>query len=400
MSTRRHLTTAQVLALIDDWSEDNEPSEPDANDTSDGSEQDCSEHEDHNSESEQSESSASSDEDEHDDSPSTFLGKGEPRFVWNRRPPRTGRTRSHNILTQASGPTDAARRPGMMFQEAFNCIFDDSMIDLIVLYTNEYIASLQPQFAQSSNCRFTDREEIQAYIGCLYITGVLRSNHLSFEDIWASDGTGCDLIRAIMSCQRFLFLSRVLRFDSRADRARRRETDKMTAIRDLFEKFVANCRSSYSPSEVLTIDESVLPFRGRCSFRVYFGSAKPKSYGIKAYCMTDSTTFYALNMEIYLGAQSGQNPVDNSPAAVVTRLIHPVSGSGRNITTDNWYTSVPLALSLKRNHRLTLVGTIRKNRKEVPLEFIRTQQRELYSTIFGFTEDLTILLTKRNQTKL
>ena len=96
-------------------------------------------------------------------------------------------------------------------------------------------------------------------------------------------------------------------------------------------------------------------------------------------------------MEIYLGAQGGQNPVDNSPVAVVTRLIQPVSGSGRNITTDNWYTSVPLALSLKRNHRLTLVGTIRKNRKEVSVEFIRTQQRELYSTMFGFTDYLTIL---------
>ena len=272
MSTRRHLTSEQVAALIQDWNEDNEPSEPDANDTSDGSEQDCSENEDHHSESEQSESSDSdrvSDDGEDDDSPSTFLGKGEPRFVWNRRPPRTGRTRSHNILTQASGPTGAARRPRMTFQEAFNCIFDDTMIELVVLYTNEYIALLQPQFAQSSHCRFTNRVEIQAYIGCLYITGVLRSNHLSFEDIWAFDGTGCDLIRAIMSCQRFLFLSRVLRFDSRADRARRRETDKMTAIRDLLEKFVANCKSSYSPSDVLTIDESVLPFRGRCSFRVY-----------------------------------------------------------------------------------------------------------------------------------
>jgi len=113
------------------------------------------------------------------------------------------------------------------------------------------------------------------------------------------------------------------------------ETDKMTTLRNLFEKFVANCRSSYSPSDILTIDKSVLPFRGRCSFRVYFGSTKPKSYGIKAYCMADSTTFYGSNMEIYLGAQDDQNPFDNSPAAVVTRLIQPVPGSGRTVITDN-----------------------------------------------------------------
>lgn len=51
-----------------------------------------------------------------------------------------------------------------------------------------------------------------------------------------------------------------------------------------------------------------------------------------------------MNMEVYAGAQPrGPFSVDNSGLALVTRIVQPVSGTGRNITTDNWYTSVPLA---------------------------------------------------------
>lgn len=52
-----------------------------------------------------------------------------------------------------------------------------------------------------------------------------------------------------------------------------------------------------------------------------------------------------MNMEVYAGAQPrGPFSVDNFGLAVVTRIVQPVSGTGRNITTtDNWYTSVPLA---------------------------------------------------------
>lgn len=64
----------------------------------------------------------------------------------------------------------------------------------------------------------------------------------------------------------------------------------------------------------------------------------------------------------------GKQPVDpyntsNSPSDVVMRLMNPILGSGRNLTTDNWYTSVPLAEHLLKN-KITLVGTMRKNKKK------------------------------------
>lgn len=47
-----------------------------------------------------------------------------------------------------------------------------------------------------------------------------------------------------------------------------------------------------------------------------------------------------------------------------TRTVH---GTNRSITMDNWFTSVPLAKSLvKEPYKLTLVGTVRANKRETP----------------------------------
>jgi len=48
-------------------------------------------------------------------------------------------------------------------------------------------------------------------------------------------------------------------------------------------------------------------------------------------------------------------------------LCKPYFGSKRNITGDNWFTSVPLVKDLLEKG-LTYVGTIRKNKGEIPEE--------------------------------
>src|SRR5215510_13837214 len=47
--------------------------------------------------------------------------------------------------------------------------------------------------------------------------------------------------------------------------------------------------------------------------------------------------------------------LSNSPADIVERIISPISGSGRNVTVDNWFTSVPLEMKLLKDHNLTLL---------------------------------------------
>ena len=73
-------------------------------------------------------------------------------------------------------------------------------------------------------------------------------------------------------------------------------------------------------------------------------------------------------------------------------LVQPISGQqgGRNVTTDNFFTSVDLSNRLKYR-TLTLVGTMKQNKKEIPTEFKPAGQRREYSSLFGVTKELTLV---------
>ncbi|KAJ8948622.1 hypothetical protein NQ314_008386 [Rhamnusium bicolor] len=51
---------------------------------------------------------------------------------------------------------------------------------------------------------------------------------------------------------------------------------------------------------------------------------------------------------------------------------------------DNYFISVPLANDLYKNHKLTVVGTVRKNKPDIPAELLHVKNRPLYSSIFAY----------------
>lgn len=119
--------------------------------------------------------------------------------------------------------------------------------------------------------------------------------------------------------------------------------------------------------------------------------------------MVDVKTYYARNLEIYAGIQpDGPFHQSNSAHAVVKRLVHPIKITGRNVTTDNWFTSIPLCLDLLENDKITLVGTLEKNEREIPPHFTTSQDRQVNSTLFGFNERCAIIsyVPKKNKTVL
>ncbi|XP_022182080.1 uncharacterized protein LOC111041934 [Myzus persicae] len=52
---------------------------------------------------------------------------------------------------------------------------------------------------------------------------------------------------------------------------------------------------------------------------------------------------------------------------------------------------VPLATELLKKHRITMVGTIRKNKREIPPNFCHTRGKIIQSNMFGFTKDMTLV---------
>lgn len=118
------------------------------------------------------------------------------------------------------------------------------------------------------------------------------------------------------------------------------------------------------------------------------------------FALVDSINYYTLNIELYAGKQpDGPFLVDNAASCVVKRLANPILNTGRNITFDNWFTSFPLADYLLQN-KTTMVGTVRKNKREIPPEFLISKGRDLYSSYFGFSKNKSIVSYKAKSNKI
>ena len=93
--------------------------------------------------------------------------------------------------------------------------------------------------------------------------------------------------------------------------------------------------------------------------------------------MFDCVKKYMMNSKVYLGKKN--NEVTRGLASdVFCTLVQPISGQdrgGRNVTTDNFFTSVDLANQLQ-NKKLTLFGTMKENKREIPQEFKPARQRD------------------------
>ncbi|XP_050523011.1 piggyBac transposable element-derived protein 4-like [Daktulosphaira vitifoliae] len=332
---------------------------------------------------------------------SYYLGKDKQTKWYKDAPPKNVRTRQRNFVLRLPGVKPTGRNANSILK-CWNLFFADSMIDDIVKYTNIYLDKIRSKYTQKHMVRETSKSEINALFGLLYLAGVQRGNHLNLDDLWSNDGLSPEYFRAVMPKARFYILLRAMRFDDIGTRAQRKQFDKLAAIRSIFDEFVLRCENYYTVWANVTIDEMLESFRGRCSFRVYIPS-KPNKYGIKIQALVDSSTFYTSKMEVYVGTQpDGPYKCENDPASVVKRLIAPITKTGRNITMDNWYNSIPLAIDLLKNHNTTVVGTLRKNKREIPLCFLDTKKRQLNSTMFDYDKDilLTSYVPKKNKNVL
>jgi hypothetical protein len=355
---------------------------------------------DHETDSEQdvsmSETTSNSSDDSGDEN-EVYLGRDKVT-QWKQVPVRaSGRRRLHNILTEQNGLRGNTLQATTIL-EFWKCFITDDMIEDIVRHTNKKIASVRPNYIRDRDAKDTDKIELLALFGLLYLAGRHRASRMNLRDFWSTDGTGSEVFRTTMAYKRAQFLLQTIRFDDIETRVNRRATDKLAGIRSVFEHFVENCKANYIASENVTIDETLVGFRGRAPFRQYIPS-KPSKYGIKIFALCDAETFYTLNLEIYAGKQpDGPFAVSNSPHDVVLRLITPIENTGRNLTVDNWFSSVYLLRKLLEK-KITMVSTIRKNKREIPTEFVDVKNRELYSTKAGYQQDAMLLSYKAKKKK-
>lgn len=235
---------------------------------------------------------------------------------------------------------------------------------------------------------------MKALIGLYIYLGARKLNLMKVEKIWK--GASADNVAiCTMSMTRFIELSTKLRFDDKETRSRRREKDPFAPIRELFDSFNTNLHREYAPSQNLTVDEQLVPWRGRVCFLQYLPS-KPDKYGIKFFWICDSHTFYPLQAIPYLG-KHGDRKI-NLGRETVKELAQHYLKSGRNITCDNFFTDIELARWLERNG-LSAVGTVRKNKRFLPPSFQKGKGIRKFESEFAFQEGAALVAYKSNDKK-
>jgi len=101
-------------------------------------------------------------------------------------------------------------------------------------------------------------------------------------------------------------------------------------------------------------------------------------------------TSYVYNMQVYIEREEGQNREVNQGQRVVLDLVSGLEKSEKNVTCDNFFTSISLARELAKR-QMTVLGTIRKNKKELPTKLTETRGSQENTSIFAFQDSATLV---------
>lgn len=269
----------------------------------------------------------------------------------------------------------------------FQLFMDDNIFELIVEETNRYAQQNISKGMHGPSARIhkwtnTNKEEIKTFFSLLIWMGLKKLPKLS--DYWSKNPLYANKISSFMSRNRFQLLLGNLHFSDNETSDKRVRLYKLAP---LLEKVISNFKKVIVPGECLCIDESIIPFRGRLSFRQYIKNKKHK-FGVKVYklCLDGGFTY---DLQIYSG--NDKTRYQSVPDTVVFHLSKDLLDSGRTIYTDNFYTSVTLAHSLlkKRTH---LVGTLRQNRRHNPTEVTKAKLKK--GEIIGRESNTGVVVSK------
>ncbi|XP_046711378.1 acetylserotonin O-methyltransferase 2 isoform X2 [Silurus meridionalis] len=275
---------------------------------------------------------------------------------------------NHSCFTAQAGPTKSAKRKITSVLQSFLCLVDVGMLQTIRDCTVHQARRTEPDWSLAIH-------ELMAFISILLVRAIMCPVG-AIVDCW-SESFLVPVIKETMSRDRFISIMQHLRFDYEHMRAERVKTDKFAAISDIWTRFNKNCAESFTPGEHMTIDEQLFPTKVRCPFTQYIAT-KPDKFGIKFWMATDLETKYVCNASPYLGKDPSRQKGERLAENVVMSLMEPFLDDGRNVTTDNFFTSLSLSHRLLQR-KTTLLGTVNKVRRELPQLAKDTAQREFHA---------------------
>ena len=169
----------------------------------------------------------------------------------------------------------------------------------------------------------------------------------------------------IMKCDRFLLILKFLHFNNNDDLdfdLNEESRDWLHKIRPFLDLSCERFRKVYQLGKTLSVDESLVLFKGRLKFKQYI-KTKRSFFGIKIYELATSHGI-TLDLWVYSGKRmfGEDDPNSDMPSTetIPSVLMEPFLGKGHVLYTDNFCTSQALASHFLKN-KTHLCGTIWSN---------------------------------------
>lgn len=272
------------------------------------------------------------------------------------------------------------------------------------------------QFARMRSWYDTTPDEIQQWLGLVIITGLVDKPYL--EKHWSTDSIiYTPIFSNTMPRDRFFNILSCYHLNNNDNYVARGNDghDPVFKVRPLYDVTRARCLSVYTPSENLSLDEGMVPWKGRLIFKQFLPK-KPDRFGMKMYVICEASSGYISHYEIYTGKDFDPNPSANDTEILAGHSYNVVMGfmktcnflnKGYTLYTDNYYSS-PTLFSELCAEGTSAVGTARLNRKEMPKALkemklckghvIFRQRGELLALKWMDKRDVTMLSTKHSPT--
>lgn len=208
------------------------------------------------------------------------------------------------------------------------------------------------------NWRPVSNEEMKGFIAIILNMGIIQLSDI--KDYWSTSATtNLPFFRSIFSRDRFLQVFGALHVGKIGS------TTKRDKIQPFLDRICPSFANSFTPAQQIAIDESVIAYRGRVSFRQYL-KGKPHPWGIKAFVLADSKTGYLHQVRIYYGKET--QLLDSTlphTVKVVMTLVHAFHHQGYDLYIDRFYSSPLLSTELSKAG-ISVTGTVMANRKGLP----------------------------------
>ena len=245
----------------------------------------------------------------------------------------------------------------------------------------------------------TNVRKMRAFIGILLNMGLIRKP--TIEGYWNCKdySQNTPMFRQVFKLDTFklhLRFSHVSDSDLEPKRGDQ-NFDQTYKFRPVLDHFNTTWARGYQLSSGISIDESIVGFKGRHSLVNYIRIKKHHQWGPKEYNLCDAKTGYC-HQTIYhtIGLKVSEH---GQPFDVCDKLLANHGAKNHHLVVDNYYTSIPLCEKMLEKG-IYVTGTVRSNRRGLPEKMKKVMKKKGEMVATRKDQILAVTWMDRKQVRL